>query len=278
LPSFLAHHRSLGVDLFVFLDLSEERELSAHLAEEADCAVWLPRNTTGSKWALQWLNFLRTRYATGHWCLSVEPCDFVVFYRSETRTIKDLIEFAQTEGSRQLYAVAIEMYGERPAAEIRLGEGQNPLELLSYFDPHGYVTATPGRYGNVVIRGGPQRRALHAARSSALNRMPLVKWKWFFTYAAGTRLLMPRRVNRPHRSAHTSPTICLLCFAQLYDDATLRRAAELEAGKTVRDGGGSSYRGAARLRQLALKTEDSVRFKSSADLAECGLINPGQWF
>jgi glycosyl transferase family 2 len=281
LPAFLAHHRRLGIDAFVFLDLSAKGKLAARLARERDCSVWRPRGRPEPRRAIYWLNYLRWRYATGRWCLSLEPNELFVFRNSETRQIRDLIEFLKTEHRNHLYALVVEMYGEVPAVEVNLKPGDNPLDRLPYFDAHGYATSRPGRWRNVVVRGGIQRRMLFRDtpyRAPALNRTPLVKWRWYFGYVAGTRLMMPRRLNTPHTALHTSPTGCLLRFALLDGDATLTAAAKAELGQIVSDGGFGSYPGMPRLRRAQLKQELSQRFANSSDLVDCGLLSPGQWF
>ena len=277
LGAFLAHHRQLGVENYVVLDLSPDGKAASILAGEPNCAVWRPR-VPGTRKAMLWLNYLRWRYGTGRWVLSLEPCEFLIFHKSETRKLRDLMEFVSGERRDHVFAIAIEMYGDRPAEQLSLAPGQRPVELLPYFDPTGYVTSEPGLFFHTTVRGGPQRRALYGARAPALNRVPLVKWRWFYNYAAGTRLLMPRRVNRPHAPWHTTPTACLLRFASLNDPATLHRAAEAESFELVKDGGGASYPVEARLRVMSLKTDISTRFTGSEDLVEAGLLNPGQWF
>jgi hypothetical protein len=281
LPVFLRHHRRLGVDEFVFLDLSEDGNLSVRLADAKDCAVWRPHGAIDPAGSIHWLNFLRRRYATGRWCLSLEPTDLFVFARSEQRQIKDLVEFIESEHRDHLFALVIDMYGERPAENLALRRGQHPLDKLCWFDALGDVTSWPGRNRSATVRGGVQRRTLYAAaprQSPALNRIPLVKWRRFHAYVAGTRVLMPRRINTAHTPWHTSPTACLLRFALLDDERVLSAAARAEAVQIVADAGGPGYAGVPALRSRHLKQDISVRFTSSADLVECGLLNPGQWF
>ena len=281
LPPFLAHHRGLGVEQFVFLDLSSEGGLAAILAEESDCAVWRPRREPKPGGAIYWLNYLRRRYATGRWCLSLEPNEHFVFSRSECRQLRDLTDFLEAERRNHLYALVVEMYGDRPASTLNLLPGEHPLAALPYFDALGYATTGPHRYRNVVVRGGVQRRTLYwdmPRRSPALNRVPLVKWHWNYLYVAGTRLLMPRRLNTSHSPWHSSPTACLLGFALLDGEATLARAAMAEAGQIAKGGGGTVYPGIAALRRHQLKEDVSRRYTGSAALVDCGLLNPGQWF
>jgi glycosyl transferase family 2 len=282
LPSFLDYHRRLGVDAFVFLDLSPQGGLSARLAGQRDCAIWRPTGEPDPRRAIFWLNYLRARYATGRWCLSIEITDRFVFARSETRSIKDLTDFLETEFRNHIYALVVEMYGDRPAAAIRLKPADDPLGTLPYFDPFGYSTAPrSGRFYTMLVRGGVQRRTLFRdtpRRAPVLNRIPLVKWRWNYSYVAGTRLLMPRELNMPHAPWHSTPTACLLRFALLDPDANLAAAAKAEAAEIVADGGGRAYARVPDLRGRPIKLESSQPFLNSWSLVECGLLNPGQWF
>jgi hypothetical protein len=108
--------------------------------------------------------------------------------------------------------------------------------------------------------------------------MPLVKWEWYFNYAAGTRILTPRKLNQPHTLHHANPTVCLLNYAQLNDDAILARAEAAESEEWVVGAGDPIYPGIPKLRRMTLKTNVSRVFDSSADLAEAGLFTSGQWF
>ena len=123
LTHFLRYHRRLGVDEFVFLDLSEVGGLADRLSKAHDCAVWRPLTEGTPNRVVLWLNFLRRRYATGRWCLSIEPSDMLVFANSEVRQIKDLVEFLESEHRDHMFALVIEMYGERPAEVLKLKRG-----------------------------------------------------------------------------------------------------------------------------------------------------------
>ncbi len=281
LASFLDYHRSLGVDYFIFLDLSEDSTLSTKLAGQVDCAVWRPCGAWKPAQVLHWMNFLRWRYACGRWCLSIQPNERFVFFRSETRSIKDLIDFLENESRDHIYSLVLEMYGEVPAGTLEFRNGDDPLSLLQYFDPLGYATTEAGTNRNVVVRGGVQRRVLFnrtPRRSPALNRIPLVKWRWPFAYVAGTRLVLPRRVNTPHGPWHSSPTACVLCFAQLETPSALAVAAEAEMETIVSDGSPGLFDGVKKLQEMALKQPFSQRYTTSSGLVENGLLNPGQWF
>lgn len=250
LDGFLLHHRRLGVARFVFLDLSAERDLAQRLAATPGCTVWRPRAGVASdaERALAWGNALRHRHAAGRWCLSIDVTDLFVFARCETRPLRALTDFLETEHRGHLYALVIETYSSTPPLESA-GE---PL-----FDPCGYVTDAPGQDGGVAVRGGPRRRTTFRtlpAMTPPIDRVPLVRWRRHHAYLEGTRRLRPSRLNAPHAPWHSSPTACLLRLGTLTPDASA--APERDR----------------------LCIDISRRYRSSDDLVECGLLNPGQWF
>ena len=77
--AFIGHHRGLGIQEFVFLDLSTDGGLAAQLHGRAGCAVWRPLDMKQPEPVTLWLNGLRTRYAEGRWCLSLDTSDAFVF-------------------------------------------------------------------------------------------------------------------------------------------------------------------------------------------------------
>jgi Glycosyl transferase family 2 len=265
---FLTHHRRLGIEEFVFLDLSEYGDLIALLDQETDCAVWQPHRPRHPNQEVNWLNFLRHRYCNRRWCLSLETSDLFVFHRCETRRIQSLLDFVGSEHRDHVYALVIDMYADAPAAELTLKPGADPLQLLCYFDPIGYMTSEPGSDKSVTVRGGLRRRAQFAAmpgQSPPLDRVPLVKWRRFYAYVEDTRRLHPNRLNTPHSPLQSSPTACLLRLALLADNDT---------GCS----GGSRHVSMTRLRADAVRIDSSRRYTGSEGLVDSGLLNPGQWF
>ena len=284
LRSFIDHHRGIGVREFVFLDLSSEAALAALLAEEDGCAIWRPQREWEPSQVPDFLNFLRSRYAMGRWCLSLEVTDRFVFYRCESRQIRDFIDFLESESRRQAYALVVDMYGDGAAAALG-AERLDPTVQLPFFDAFGYTTAIQqDSFRSVIVRGGVQRRALNApdpSRSPPINRIPLVKWERFCGYVSNTRLLAPRHLNVPHSPWHSSATAVLLRYALLQPDDQLALAVQVEA-RTLEPDGAPGAQGALagvpKLKPLSLKIESSARYKSTKDLVEFGLLNPGQWF
>ncbi len=278
---FIDFYKRAGIGEFVFLDLTPDQSLSKHIKGQENCAVWCSRIQGHYKHAIYWLNFLRRKYASGRWCLSLEPNERFIFHKCETRSIQDLVEFLDSERRDHIYAMLIEMYGDVPAQDIDLSPGEDPAEKLPYFDAFGYSAPEVGPFSNIIVRGGLQRRTLYREApkdSPALNRIPLTKWRWHFAYISGRRLIMPTRLNSPHSQWHSAPTACLLRYALLDGDVSVELAARVDGTELVTDGRLSCYLGLQELRNLTLKHDFSVHYKGSSDLVDAGLLNPGQWF
>lgn len=281
LPWFLAYYRRLGVSFFVFLDLSAQRDLAARLGKSADCAVWAPNGFMHPGQAIHALNHLRHKYAHDKWCLSVEPYDFLVFPRSETRSIRDLIDFMESEGRRHIYAIMVDAYGDGPAQGMRFSESKSPFSQLPYFDRFGYQTLSEQALREVPIVGGAQRRTLYLdmpQAAPALNHIPLIRLKWDCYYLASTHTVAPPVCNTPHSAWHSTTTACLMRFALLGDDMALHVAKQAEAGKLRPDNVTTLYPGTEAMAGINLKTKLSGTFSTSQDLLDCGLLNNGQWF
>jgi hypothetical protein len=96
LAPFIDYHSKMGASEFVFLDVSPEGSLAGLLGGRTDVAVWRPHASGKLDHALYWRNYLRGRYGSGRWCLSLEPTERFVFFRCKTRQIRDLVDFLES--------------------------------------------------------------------------------------------------------------------------------------------------------------------------------------
>jgi len=278
---FLNYYRELGVKFFVFLDISADRDLPVWLESATDCAVWRPRGFMHPGKTIDALNYLRHHYARGRWCLSVEPYDFLVFPKCETRHIRDLTDFLESEQRKHVFAIVVDAYGDRPASELKASAEVSPFEQLPFFDRFGYQTAAEEALSVIPIRGGVQRRYLYGdepQRAPALNRIPLLKLNWDCYYLASTRIAVPALHNTPHSQWHSTTTACLLRYALLGSEMPLHIAKQAEHGQLYPDNVTSLFAGSEAMTSAMLKNEGSQKFSSSRDLLDCGLLNNGQWF
>lgn len=276
----LAYYRALGVAFFVFLDWSTSADLAQRLAETADCAVWRSKAGLEKRETLHELNFLRHRYATGKWCLSIEPFDILVFPHSETRHIRDLIDFVENEQRSLVHAIVVDAYAGCAARAIVPSETISPHEALPYVDRLGYQTGAPTEHHLMPVIGGVQRRTIYGdapEQAPALNRIPLVRITPERYYVSSTAVMNLPELNAAHSDWHSTPTACLLRYALLCRESSLSLAADMEEAQS-NAGLGSLLQGSIAMTDMNLVTSASAGWRSSQDLVDCGLINNGQWF
>ena len=282
IPFFLQYYRNLGIRHFFFVDNGSTDGLQALIEAEEDCSLWYTEASyKASNFGMHWINFLLRKYGVGHWCVTVDPDEFLVFPYSEQRNLYELVEFLEGEQRRHLFCLLLDMYADCGVNEAKYAEGQDPLEVAPFFDGTGYVQSPMPQFLDTWIQGGLRRRVYfkhEPHRAPALNKTPLVKWRWFYSYVSSTHVATPRYLNRPHKQSHLSPTGCLLHFKFL---AMLDEKASEEMERGEHYDNSIEYR---RYKQVLSEENQSqvcdvsVRYADSNQLQALGLMNSGQWF
>ena len=199
LPYFLRYYRNLGVGHFLFVDNDSDDGTRELLAKQEDVSLW----TTGAsykraRFGVDWTNWLARRYAHGHWALTVDPDEFLVYPFVDTRNLRALTDWLDASSIRSFGAMLIDMYPKGPIDAQAYGEGQDPFEIANWFDSGNYMIRKNPKFGNLWIQGGPRARAFFAdtpGKAPALNKVPLVKWHRHYTYVSSTHSLLPRGLN-----------------------------------------------------------------------------------
>lgn len=279
---FLDYYRKQGVRHFFFVDNGSTDNFMELVKEQKDCSVWYTRASyKKSSFGMHWLNYLLRRYGTGHWCVTIDPDEFLVFPYSEQRNLHELTEFLDGEKRESLFCLMLDMYAKGRIADAHCNPGQNPLEITPYFDAEGYVQRQNSYYRDIFIQGGPRRRILfnmQPERAPAQNKTPLVKWRWHFSYRSSMHCLLPIRLNLAHARSHLSPTGCLLHFKFL---SVLKIKAKEEMERKEHFDDSIEYK---KYNQFVEESNDELyysgakKFENSEQLIQLDLMNRGQWF
>ena len=199
LPFFLSYYRKLGVQHFILVDNGSDDGSGEYLRSQKDVSLFA---TTASyrkaRFGTDWLNWLQRRYAHGHWALTVDIDEFFVYPFCDTRPLTALTDWLDSLESRAFSAMQIDLYPRGDIQEQTYREGQNPLEIVKWFDSTNYTISKNSDYKNLWIQGGPRARAFFAddpESAPALNKIPLVKWHRSYVYANSTHMLLPRGLN-----------------------------------------------------------------------------------
>jgi len=281
IPYFLDYYRQRGVNHFLFIDNGSDDGFMDCVGDAPDCSVWhTSASYKESKFGVHWLNHLLRKYGTGHWCLTLDPDEFLVYPHSDTRSLTELTEYLSQEGKASFFSIMLDMYSTVTVDEACYKTGQNPLDVCPWFDATGYYQDRRPNYGEWWIRGGVRRRMFFPDQpwhAPALNKTVLVKWQWYYAYIASTHIVWPNKLNRPHFSNTLAPTGCLLHFKYL---SLFREKVEEEMQRKEHYAGSREY--SRYLDGLNGKTilwsSGSTLFRGWQHCVSLGLMNVGRWF
>lgn len=232
LKYFLDYYRDRGVSHFLFVDNDSGDGTREYLAGQSDCSVWWTDDSyKRSRFGMDWINRLLRLYGHRHWCLTVDPDEFLVYPFSDTRPIPALTDWLDASSIKSFGAMLLDMYPKGPIDAQPYRDGQNPFDIACWFDAGNYSVTRNWDYGNLWIQGGPRARAFFADtpdRSPALNKTPLVNWQKHYTYASSTHMLLPRGLNHVYDEWGGEKASGVLLHAKLLDTFSAKAKEELD--------------------------------------------------
>lgn len=281
LPFFLEYYRKLGVAHFLFVDNGSTDGGSELLAGESDVSLWsTSASYKRSRFGTDWLNWLKFRYGNGHWTLTLDPDEFLIYPFCDTRPVQALCDWLDQSGIRSLGTMLIDMYPRGPLGEIRYEPGQNPLDLASWFDPGNYMISKNNRYGNLWIQGGPRARVYFSddpEKAPSLNKIPLVKWDRKYAFVSSTHMLLPRGLNQVYDEAGGEKMSGCLLHAKFLDTLVEKAAEEVERRQHFAGGREYDAYHSAEDGPNGLWCEWSERYVDWRQLELLGLMSKGNW-
>ena len=281
LPYFLSYYRDLGVNHFLFVDNDSTDGTLDYLYGQTDVSVW---TTTSSykraTYGVDWVNWLARKYAQGHWLLVVDPDEFFVYPFCDTRPIRALTDWLDNSSIRSFSAMLLDMYPKGPIQEQTYREGENPVEIASWFDSGNYTISRNWRYGNLWIQGGPRARVFFAdkpRKAPALNKIPLVKWDRRYAYVHSTHMLLPRGLNLVFDEWGGEKASGVLLHTKFLSTFAEKAVEELERKQ--------HYAGSVEYKAYAAKLEEqpelwckwSEKYINWRQLEILGLMSKGNW-
>ncbi|MEO3414618.1 glycosyltransferase family 2 protein [Roseovarius sp. CAU 1744] len=281
LPYFLQYYRDLGVSHFLIVDNYSSDGGREYLASQGDVSLWTTRASyKGARFGVDWLNWLQHKYAHGHWTLVVDPDELFVYPFCDTRPIRALTDWLDVSQVRSFGAMLLDMYPKGRIDAVPYKQGQNPIEIASWFDPGNYTIEKNPFYGNLWIQGGPRARVFFPdapKKAPALNKIPLVKWNRRYAYVSSTHMLLPRGLNLVYDEWGGEQASGVLLHAKFIDTFTEKAKEELERRQHYSSG--VEYRAyAERLcENPELWCKWSEKYINWRQLEILGLMSKGNW-
>lgn len=281
LPYFLSYYRDLGVGHFVVVDNGSDDGSGEYLATQPDVSVWHTKDSyKRSRFGVDWMNWLLGRYGHGHWCLTVDPDEFLIYPFCDTRSLPALTDWLQASSIRSFGAMLVDMYPKGAIDAQPYRPGQDPFEIANWFDPGNYTISRNQHFHNLWIQGGPRARVFFRddpANAPALNKIPLVQWDRRFVYASPTHSLLPRGLNLVYDEWGGEKASGCLLHAKFL--STFAAKAEEELDRRQHYAGSREYR--AYHAQLAddpdFWTRWSEKYIGWRQLETLGLMSKGNW-
>ena len=281
LPYFLRYYRSLGINHFLFVDNDSDDGSLDYLARQPDVSVWhTGASYKRSRFGVDWLNWLARKYGHGHWCLTVDPDEFLIYPFCDTRPLRALTDWLDASSIRSFPAMLLDMYPKGRLNEQSYEPGQDPIEIACWFDSGNYTIRRNKRFGNLWIQGGPRARVFfpdQPARAPALNKIPLVKWDRDYAYVSSTHMLLPRGLNLVYDEWGGEKASGLLLHAKFLSTFPAKAKEELDRKQ--------HYAASVEYRAYAEKLDEnpdlwcqwSEKYINWRQLEILGLMSKGNW-
>lgn len=281
LPFFFDYYRKLGVKHFLMVDNDSDDGSREWLAGQEDVSLW---TTTASykrsRFGMDWLNWLASRYGHAHWCLTVDVDEFFVYPFCDSRPLRALTDWLDASSIKSFPAMLLDMYPKGPVDEALYAEGQDPFEVARWFDSGNYTISRNWKYGNLWIQGGPRARMFFTdspERAPALNKIPLVRWNRSYAYVSSTHSLLPRGLNNVFEEWGGEKASGLLLHAKFLHTFAEKSAEELDRRQHF----ANSHEYRAYNRGLSEKPdfwhEHSEQYINWRQLEILGLMSKGNW-
>nr|WP_128255258.1 glycosyltransferase family 2 protein [Falsirhodobacter deserti] len=237
LPFFLDHCRRLGVRHFLIVDNHSNDGSCEYLRDQPDVSLWSTKaGYKAARFGLDWTTWLLMRHGDGHWCLTLDADELLIYPHWETRDLHALTNWLDRTGQQMFPAMMLDLFPKGPVG--LQPEDDDPLRHLCWFDHGNYSVRVQPRMRNLWIQGGPRSRALldDPRRGPTLNKVPLIRWRRHYAYVNSTHSALPRRLNRVYAEDGGEMSSGVLLHTKFLDSAPARAIIEKARGEHFFDG------------------------------------------
>jgi hypothetical protein len=273
IPYFLDYHRRLGVHRFLIVDNGSSDGSVDVLLNEPDVHVFLTAESySAARCGVRWWNELHASVAAGHWTLTVDLDELLVYPECEDAGLARLAGYLENRGEDAVLAFLLDMYGDGPIRETVYVPGSAFVDTCAHFDGDGYERdqAQP-IHASVPLYGGPRRRVFWSRNAPhrpppLLRKIPFVKWRSDLAYTTSTHFL---------EGVSLSEVSGALLHFKFFSDFATRVSEEARRGEHWESAGEYAvYERVLRERpDLRLMYEGSVRYEGSRQLVDLALIH-----
>ncbi|SMX46844.1 glycosyltransferase family 2 protein [Actibacterium lipolyticum] len=281
LPHFLDHYRKLGVGHFLFVDNQSDDGTAEYLRQQPDVSLWSTGHSyKAARFGVDWLTWLQVKYGHGHWCLTLDADELLVYPYYESRPLAALTAWLDSTGERSFGAMMLDMYPEGRLDDQTYVAGEDPIDILGWFDSGNYIIHRQPELQNLWVQGGVRARSFFAnnpRRAPTLSKTPLVKWNRRFAYVSSTHSILPPDLNHVYDDTGGEKTSGILLHTKFLH-TVIEKSREEKLRKehfAVSSLYDEYYDSIAA--DPVLWTEKSTRYRNWRQLEAMGLMSKGGW-
>jgi len=281
LPFFLEHYRKIGVGHFLMVDNDSDDGTREYLERQPDVSLWGTEHSyRQSRFGVDWLMWLQMRYGHDRWCLTVDADEILVYPHHDETGLRNLTDWLDEKGLRAFGTLMLDLYPKGAIGDQEYRSGQDPTDVLRWFDVEDYRTKMRLKSHYLSVQGGVRERMFFTDRPELaphLNKIPLVKWNRRFAYVSSTHALLPPALNRVFETSAPSRPTGILLHNKFLNTVLEKSREEMKRKQHFTH----SERYATYYDKVAANPdmwcENSVRYQGWRQLVELGLMSAGAW-
>lgn len=276
LPEFLAHYRALGIGHFLVVDNGSDDGSDLLLLEQGDVSLWrTDASYRGARFGMDWLGALLFRHGHGHWCVTVDADELLIWPEHDSRPLPLLTAQLDAQGVRGMGALMLDLFPQGSLTRARPG---TISQQLPFFDPGPYRCRIAQPRRNRQVQGGIRERVFFADRpwrSPTLNKLPLIRWRRGYVYVNSTHSMLPPRMNDLWDGPGDPRLSGVLLHSKFLPDIAARSAEELRRRQHFADPDAYRSYHRALTGDPVLWHGGAQRFRDWRQLVELGLMGQG---
>lgn len=281
LPEFLDHYRKLGVRHFLIVDNASTDGTADLLRRQADVSLWRAEGSyRAARFGMDWLGALLFRHGHGHWCVTVDADELLVYPDCDRRPLPDLTAHLDAIRCPVMGAMMLDLYPSGPLDQADAGPQAPLTERLPWFDPSPYRCRVVLPKRNRILHGGARERVFFPGdpdRGPTLNKLPLVRWNRRYVYVNSTHSMLPPRLNDSYDGPGDRRLSGVLLHSKFLPDSAARAAEELARRQHFIDPERYRPYHAAIAGAPILWHQGSARYTGWRQLLDLELMGPGGW-
>lgn len=281
LPEWLDHYRRLGVAAFLIVDNASTDGTDLYLRGQPDVSLWRAAGSyRAARFGMDWLGALLFRHGHGHWCVTVDADELLIYPDWDRRPLPQLTAHLDAIRRPAMGAMMLDLYPQGPLDRAEAPTHAPLTDQLPWFDAAPYRCRTMQPRRNRILHGGVRERMFFPGDPElgpTLNKLPLVRWNRRYVYVNSTHSVLPPRLNDEYDGPGDPRLSGILLHGKFLPDSAARASEELERGQHFNDPSRYKDYHAAIVRTPVLWTDHSIRYQDWQQMLDLGLMGAGDW-